>query len=555
MGIDLSTGGREGLKVYPVSDGVIFKVKAHRRGYGNAIYIRHSNGKSSVYAHLAEFGPKIQKALLAEKVKVGTPFGERALNVSVNQGDCIAYSGESGSGLPHFHFEIRDASNRPLNPIHEGLHHQLPKQETLVVKAIRLFPLTTDSSVNGSFFPVELSDFSRPVQARGTIGIEILGYVLLANDNRLGFSAIELNVNGITHGASRGASRGETHLGTHVTTLGQWKPSKLSYDFNGQGGSVYNRYFSGFSPTQYVYRFNHFEDPRLPGYSFSSMLKVEGDTTMTVSLRGVTSSRAIALELSPKVTSKMKSSSHFYGHPEDYTMWQGRIRYQDRSTKQTQIRVLQEGTRLNGSFLPEDVTYFGRLPNRKSQPFELGEWRVSSSIPSQMIALETVSKTREGLSPISSALMFEDCGKPVKALSLTWNQPEGVKNAQQLGLYSWSPNKRKWRFEESVSEKSNRFNLPFFMKCVILRDTAKPVIGKIKTHTYFKGKKKVISIRDRQSGVQWETTRLFMKGENMNLDIDRDRGWIILPDQLLFPLKVEAKDRAGNTTSYTFNTL
>ena len=51
-GIDLSTNGDIGLPVLAVADGQIYRLKVQKRGYGKAIYVRHSDGMVSVYAHL-----------------------------------------------------------------------------------------------------------------------------------------------------------------------------------------------------------------------------------------------------------------------------------------------------------------------------------------------------------------------------------------------------------------------------------------------------------------------------------------------------------------------
>ena len=66
-------------------------------GYGNLVFIEHSNGYITVYGHLS-----------ATNVKIGDP---------VKKGQVIALSGNSGRTTgPHLHFEIRDPSNTKLNP-------------------------------------------------------------------------------------------------------------------------------------------------------------------------------------------------------------------------------------------------------------------------------------------------------------------------------------------------------------------------------------------------------------------------------------------------------
>ena len=43
-GIDLKTEGKEGLPVFAAADGYISRIKISPFGYGNALYITHSNG-------------------------------------------------------------------------------------------------------------------------------------------------------------------------------------------------------------------------------------------------------------------------------------------------------------------------------------------------------------------------------------------------------------------------------------------------------------------------------------------------------------------------------
>ena len=60
-GIDIKTQGKEGLKVRSIDDGDLIRVKVSTTGYGKAVYIRHYDGTTSVYAHLKKFSPKIQQ--------------------------------------------------------------------------------------------------------------------------------------------------------------------------------------------------------------------------------------------------------------------------------------------------------------------------------------------------------------------------------------------------------------------------------------------------------------------------------------------------------------
>ena len=51
-GVDIKTKGKEGSKIYAFSEGYVSRIKISKGGYGKAIYIKHSDGKTTVYAHL-----------------------------------------------------------------------------------------------------------------------------------------------------------------------------------------------------------------------------------------------------------------------------------------------------------------------------------------------------------------------------------------------------------------------------------------------------------------------------------------------------------------------
>ena len=61
-GIDIkSTNGQPGDVIRTVHDGYISRIKIQSGGYGNVLYIDHPNGYTSVYAHLDEFAPRLEK--------------------------------------------------------------------------------------------------------------------------------------------------------------------------------------------------------------------------------------------------------------------------------------------------------------------------------------------------------------------------------------------------------------------------------------------------------------------------------------------------------------
>ncbi len=126
MGLDIRTAHRENLPVFAAADGYILRIKIEPFGFGQAIYIKHTNGYVTLYAHLNAFYPALaayvkQKQYEMERWDISLEVPPGLL--PVKKGDLIAYSGNmGGSQGPHLHFEIRtwpDDTN--LNPMLFGL--------------------------------------------------------------------------------------------------------------------------------------------------------------------------------------------------------------------------------------------------------------------------------------------------------------------------------------------------------------------------------------------------------------------------------------------------
>lgn len=54
-GIDIKTDGKEGKPVFSIGDGYVSQVTIGVGGYGNAVYIHHPEGYTSVYCPFAPF--------------------------------------------------------------------------------------------------------------------------------------------------------------------------------------------------------------------------------------------------------------------------------------------------------------------------------------------------------------------------------------------------------------------------------------------------------------------------------------------------------------------
>ena len=120
-GIDIKTKGKTGYKIFSLEDGYIQRIQITLGGNGKAIYIKHDNGQSSVYAHLENFSPRIQK--IVKEIQYSEKKFEIRLFPKKNQyrikiKELIGFSGNSGRSTgPHLHYEIRDKNDYPINPL------------------------------------------------------------------------------------------------------------------------------------------------------------------------------------------------------------------------------------------------------------------------------------------------------------------------------------------------------------------------------------------------------------------------------------------------------
>ena len=126
MGLDIRTNGRENLPVYAAADGYVSRISVEEAGYGNAMYITHPNGTTTVYAHLNHFMTGVENYVHDKQYQnecwqqnISFPPGK----FNVTKGERIALSGNTGTSEgPHLHFEIRDTrTGNNINPLMNGI--------------------------------------------------------------------------------------------------------------------------------------------------------------------------------------------------------------------------------------------------------------------------------------------------------------------------------------------------------------------------------------------------------------------------------------------------
>ncbi|MCC8170463.1 MAG: M23 family metallopeptidase [Parabacteroides sp.] len=208
-GLDLKTQGSTGKAVLAVKDGYISRISVSPFGYGNALYIDHPDGTTTVYGHLLRFAKEIAayvKAQQYEKESFRVDLTPAPDLFPVKAGQQIALSGNSGSsGGPHLHFKIRDThTEEPLDPLvyyKDRIKDSRPPR----IQSILVYPLNGNGLVNGKSRPAEIQvvtgkngvpALSAPVTAWGEIGLAVKAYDYMDNTTNIyGVKDIRLTVN------------------------------------------------------------------------------------------------------------------------------------------------------------------------------------------------------------------------------------------------------------------------------------------------------------------------------------------------------------------------
>lgn len=204
-GIDVKTQGVTGKRILAVSDGYVSRMTVGYDGFGNAVYVTHTDGLVSVYCHLEAFIPP-----LAEKVRARQYAGEdERVDVRltpdefpVKAGDLIAYSGNTGASLaPHLHLELHRASDGALLDPLPYFRHLAEDDKPPVAHGLKLYPFPGQGIVDGAGVPVAFSATdnaaARVLRAWGRVGAAVWADDYMNNtQNRFGVRRITLTVDG-----------------------------------------------------------------------------------------------------------------------------------------------------------------------------------------------------------------------------------------------------------------------------------------------------------------------------------------------------------------------
>ena len=156
-GFDLETGGRVGKPVFAPLPGHIERVRASGIGYGRSVYLKADDGRLLVFGHLDAFDEPLASYVAAVQESTGQyeqDLWPDASRFPAHTGQRIAWSGESGGGGPHLHFEIR-RGDMAMNPLRGGL--SVPDTVAPRIMGVTFEPLDDASMVEGGCGPFRVT--------------------------------------------------------------------------------------------------------------------------------------------------------------------------------------------------------------------------------------------------------------------------------------------------------------------------------------------------------------------------------------------------------------
>jgi hypothetical protein len=253
-GIDISTQGATGYRVLAAAAGTVYRLKVEWRGYGRALYIRHPGGRVTVYGHLERFEDRVlglERRVTRRQAEAKTRYpGDIYLDppLPVRRGQLIGLSGESGIGLPHLHFEVREREDEPIDPFAAGLRPPADRRRPVLV-ALTVTAADPSTFIDGVLREMSFTFTARqqgpattdgPLRVNGPFIVALDAYDPAGAGGRAGVRSVQMAIDGATR---------------YRLTLRSFR-----FDQYPQAGLLYDHRGSRLGPAAFSYRL-----VRLPG--------------------------------------------------------------------------------------------------------------------------------------------------------------------------------------------------------------------------------------------------------------------------------------------------
>ncbi|BBB32049.1 hypothetical protein TTHT_0456 [Thermotomaculum hydrothermale] len=521
-GFDLSTNGKTGYPVRCFDDGYVYMIKVKKRGYGNVVYIKHPKRKLiSVYGHLKCFNKAIQKiADNYKKIRKTKYPGLIVLGdkkIKIKKGAIVGLSGESGEGLPHLHFELRDYNNNPVDASKYGFDTRFDTTYP-VISGLKIIPQDSFSSFNGKTKE---------------------GYLKAYRKRKNKFELRKFNISGnILFALSAYDTAGRGKVG--VKSINFYLNGKPVYVFNPERFS-----FDNFKQSCCVY---DFEDTSLfPTKYFYNLFKIKGCTLsvsqMLTQYPFKKGENALKIVVSDFHNNKSVLTATF-----NYTKFKGKPAFFSPLSVVVNDRVI---------FAKEienliDFKAYAVFPyNYEKREFVYKNFKISLvgiNKEKRLLKIKKIKDFKGFLIPVKDSFFkIERENEFVKSVKYTFF----LKNIdKKYGIYFFNRLRKRWIFIGDKTEKDS-ISADYYRvgEIGVFIDNVPP---EIKGKPYYFDGKFVIKAIDIGKGID-EDSIVFKSDKNeYKLEYDRDRRWLFYEGKVLKgKYTLELLDYAGNKITKT----
>lgn len=149
-GLDVKTDNQTGKKIFSIADGYVSRLTINMFGFGNAIYVTHPDGYTSVYCHLKHFADQYEALLQRTGSKDTLSLVLPANKYPVKAGDLIAISGNTGNSTgPHLHLELHDTRTWAMRDPMIKLAHLIADSVAPQAHSFMACPMDGEGVFNG----------------------------------------------------------------------------------------------------------------------------------------------------------------------------------------------------------------------------------------------------------------------------------------------------------------------------------------------------------------------------------------------------------------------
>ena len=244
-GLDFKTQGVEGKPIHAVQEGFVSRISVSPWGYGNALYLSHPDGTTTVYGHLQKYSKKIEAYLREQQYALENSSVNLMLTpdqLPIEKDEIVALSGNTGSsGGPHLHFEIRDTETEEVIDPLSHYANRITDTRAPKILGIMIVPMPGKGVVNGKSDKLRLKPIiaqngkhtlTGNIEAWGEIGIALKAYDYMDNTSNIyGVKDVTLKVDSqvIFHSDLTRFSFEETRLINTYTDYEEWKNNRNFY--------------------------------------------------------------------------------------------------------------------------------------------------------------------------------------------------------------------------------------------------------------------------------------------------------------------------------------